>query len=112
MSFTVTPEVEEAQRITNDVFLYQIEQFVCINEHCQANIPGSHVISEHDKRTGLRTITAVCPHCTTVARAPFILNGGRWHLAGNVERVTQPGKVRAAHRRVEARTNVTFTQSA
>lgn len=103
-----------AQQARNERYPIQVEQFVCINESCQANVPQSHVISDYAKfsRHGIRTITTVCPACTAVARAPFVLRDGRWQLHGNVEPVTNVSAARAARRRVDQRIDMDVAQSA
>lgn len=78
------------------------EQFICPNRPaCEAAIPQSHIVSNIDVQTGIRTVKAICPHCEQMHIGRYRLYGGNWSLIGQVERVTDERKRNGMKARIE-----------
>jgi uncharacterized Fe-S cluster-containing protein len=77
-----------------------IPQERCPNEACDCAIPRTHVASNIDTKTGVRTVKIFCPHCDRVYQGKFELRGGQWQLVGGVELIADERRKRGMKQRV------------
>lgn len=84
-----------------NTFPMSVEQFICTNEGCEAQIRGDHIISKIDERNGERHVRALCHACGRMHEAHYRLGPVGWEIIGKVEIVTAANRISGFKARID-----------